>query len=189
MALTAAEIQQVLDAIAALGKKIDGLPTATNLSGTNWLEILQGGVSKKISPELISLPGKLTITPVVTDGDGTAGDFTLMYQITGNIVDVSGFCREYEVADGDNVLTVELDLTGTALEPAANFTGAFQLTGVAMVSSLTDDGGTEVVQVIAIATVTASKKLQITLVLEAALSGSTFLTGVSFGIKYELVVT
>jgi hypothetical protein len=133
--------------------------------------------------------GKLTITPVVTDGDGTADDFTLMYQITGNIVDVSGFCRDYEVADGDDTLTVQLDLTGTALEPAANFTGAFQLTGGAMVSDLTDDGGTEVVQAIAINTVSGTKKLQIGLGLEAALSGSTFLTGVSFGIKYELVVT
>jgi hypothetical protein len=189
MALTTAEIQQVLDAIAALGKKIDGLPTATDLSGTNWLEILQGGVSKKISPELISLPGKLTITPVVTDGDGTAGDFTLMYQITGNIVDVSGFCRDYEIADGDATLAVQLDLTGTALEPAANFTGAFQLTGGAMVSDLTKDGGAEVVQAIAIATVTGSKKLQIALTLQTALSGTTYITLVSFGIKYELVVT
>jgi hypothetical protein len=189
MALTAAEIQQVLDAIAALGKKIDGLPTATNLSGTNWLEILQDGVSKKVSPELISLPGKLTITPVVTDGDGTAGDFTLMYQITGNIVDVSGFCRDYEVADGDATLSVELDLTGTALEPDSNFTGGFQLTGGAMVSNLSQSTGAEVVQTISIVTVTATKKIQIILTLEAALSGVTYITGVSFGIKYELVVT
>jgi hypothetical protein len=133
--------------------------------------------------------GKLTITPVVTDGDGTAGDFTLMYQITGNIVDVSGFCREYEIADGDGLLTVELDLTGTPLEPAANFTGGFQLTGGAMVSSLSTNGGTEVVESIGINTVSGTKKLQIGLGLEAALSGTTFLTGVSFGIKYELVVT
>jgi hypothetical protein len=133
--------------------------------------------------------GKLTITPVVTDGDGTALDFTLMYQITGNIVDVSGFCREYEIADGDDLLTVELDLTGTPLEPAANFTGAFQLTGGVMVTDLSAGGGADVVQSITITTVPSSKKLQVSLSLESAMSGDTYLTGVSFGIKYELVVT
>ena len=58
-----------------------------------------------------------------------------------------------------------------------------------MVSELSTNGGADVVQSIAINTVSASKKLQIGLGLEAALSGSTFLTGVSFGIKYELVIT
>jgi hypothetical protein len=133
--------------------------------------------------------GKLDITPVVTDGDGTAGDFTLMYQITGNIVDVTGFCRDYEIADGDDTLTVQLDLTGTALEPAANFTGAFQLTGGATTPDLSSGGGADVVQSITISTVPSSKKLQVSLGLEAALSGTVYLTGVSFGIKYEIVVT
>jgi hypothetical protein len=131
--------------------------------------------------------GKLTITPVVTSGTGTATDFTLMYQITGNIIDVSGFCRTYELADGDDTLSVTLDLTGTPLEPAANFTGAFQLTGGAMVSELSSSG--DVVQDITINTLTASKKLQIGLTLEAALSGNTYGPSVSFAIKYERVVT
>jgi len=177
-----------LTVLPALGEfpAADDLMYVVDVSDTS--ESSQG-TSKAVEFSDIIQAGKLSITPVVTDGDGTAGDFTLMYQITGNIVDVSGFCRDYEVADGDATLSVELDLTGTALEPAANFTGAFQLTGGAMVTDLSDDGGTEVVQSIAIATVTTSKKLQIILTLEAALSGSTFLTGVSFGIKYELVVT
>lgn len=147
------------------------------------------GTSKAVEFSDIMQAGKLTITPVVTDGDGTADDFTLMYQITGNIVDVSGFCRGYEIADGDNTLTVELDLTGTALEPAANFTGAFQLTGGADVADISVGGGADVVQSITINTVTASKKLQIGLGLQAPLSGDTYATSVSFGIKYELVVT
>jgi hypothetical protein len=147
------------------------------------------GTSKAVEFSDIMAAGKIEISPVVTDGDGTATDFTLMYQITGNIVDVSGFCREYEIADGDDVLTVELDLTGTALEPAANFTGAFQLTGGAAFSEHSQGGGTDVLQSISINTVTLTKKLQIAVSLEAPLSGDTFNTTMSFSIKYERVVT
>jgi hypothetical protein len=147
------------------------------------------GTSKAVEFRRIMRVGKLTITPVVTDGDGSADDFTLMYQITGNIVDVSGFCRTYTIEDGDDILAVELDLTGTALEPAANFTGAFQLTGGAMTPNLSKGGGSDVVQAISINTVSGTKKLQIGLGLQAPLSGDTYATSVSFGIKYELVVT
>jgi hypothetical protein len=132
--------------------------------------------------------GKLTITPVVTTGTGTATDFTLMYQITGNIIDVSGFCREYEIADGDDVLTVQLDLTGTPLEPVADFTGAFQLTGGATFAEHSQGTGADVLQSISINTVTSTKKLQIAVTLEAPLSGDTFNTSLSFSIKFERVV-
>ena len=145
------------------------------------------GTSKAVEFSDILQAGKLTITPVVTDGDGTAGDFTLMYQITGNIVDVSGFCRSIEIADGDQGLEADLDLTGTPLEPAANFTGGSQLTGGANVYNL--GNGTDIVSNVIIKTQTGTKKLGIEIQLEAQLSGNTFDTIVSFSIKYELVVT
>lgn len=145
------------------------------------------GTSKSVEFGDILKAGKLTITPVVTTGSGTADNFTLMYQIIGNIVDVSGFCRAYEIADGDDELIVELDLTGTPLEPAVNFTGASQLTGGAILGYL--GNGSDVVQECVIKTVTGAKKLEFTLGLEASLSGNTFNITVSFGIKYELVVT
>jgi hypothetical protein len=145
------------------------------------------GTSKAVEFSDIMQAGKLTITPVVTDGDGSAFDFTLMYQIMGNIVDVSGFCRSFEIADGDDVLEADLDLTGTPLEPAANFTGSIQLTGGANVSIL--GNGTDIVSSIIIKTQTGTKKLTIETRLEAPLSGNTFDNIVSFGIKYELVVT
>jgi hypothetical protein len=146
------------------------------------------GTSKAVEFSDIMSSGKLTITPVVTDGDGTALDFTLMYQITGNIIDVSGFCREYEIADGDDVLTVQLDLTGTPLEPVADFTGAFQLTGGATFAEHSQGTGADVLQSISINTVTSTKKLQIAVTLEAPLSGDTFNTSLSFSIKFERVV-
>jgi hypothetical protein len=145
------------------------------------------GTSKAVEFSDIMQAGKLTITPVVTDGDGTADNFTLMYQITGNIVDVSGFFRSFLIEDGDQGLEADLDLTGTPLEPAANFTGGSQLTGGANVSSL--GNGTDIVSNVIIKTQTGTKKLGIEIQLEAQLSGNTFDTIVSFSIKYELVVT
>lgn len=53
MALTNAEIQQVLDAIAALGKKVADLPTASELVGNELAEVSQGGVSKKTALDSI----------------------------------------------------------------------------------------------------------------------------------------
>jgi hypothetical protein len=100
MALTNAEIQQVLDAIAALGIKIGDLPDSDTLTGAELIEILQGGESKKVDLDsILALLGELPTggeyTPVVSSVDTlNSGTATIpqdwKYIKVGDIVSVNG---------------------------------------------------------------------------------------------------
>ena len=127
MALTSAEIQQVLDAIAALGKKIDALPTATNLNGVTWLELLQDGVSKKVAPDTIASSG--TYTPTVSDESNLTASVTdVMYTKIGNNVSISGKLN-VTLDGGANNGTFKFDLT-SSIQPNNDWDGNELLSAV-----------------------------------------------------------
>jgi len=124
MALTNAEIQQVLDAIAALGKEVGDLPDSSELVGDELVEVSQGGVSKKADLDsFLALLGIQTATdfaPTVTDLVG--GTFTVTnFLITdlGGIVEFS-FAGRFDLAAATTSGSCKIDLP-TAFQPTVNW--------------------------------------------------------------------
>lgn len=135
------------------------------------------GLIKKflVAKNTVTSSGSFTITPDVTLGTGAVDDFMFDYIKVGGKVLLTFLCRSYVITVGEATTRVELDLTGTAAEPSANFASGFLFKGSVNTGSY-NAGGVNVVQDCAISTVSGTKKIQIVLNTEANVSGSDFET-------------
>ena len=143
------------------------------------------GTSKQIEFGEIAQMAKITITPVVTIGTGSVDDFVGTMTRIGNNVIFNFFCRDFQIANGESVTGVTLDLTGTGFEPTSNFTTAFQVYGNALAFSL--NTGSDTVQDSVLATVPSRKNLIIGVTLTANTTGYTTIIGGSA--SWEIVPT
>lgn len=132
------------------------------------------GTSKQMQRETLLDAGTFTLTPDVTAGTGAVDDFMFDYIKVGGKVILTFFCRSYVITVGEATTTVELDLTGTAAEPSANFASGFLFKGSVSSGTLSTATGTNVLQNIGISTVSGTKKIQIVLNTEVNVSGSDF---------------
>ena len=128
---------------------------------------------------------KVTITPVVTIGTCSVDDFVGTMTRIGNNVIFNFFCRDFQIANGEDTTSVTIDLTGTGFEPTSNFTTAFQVYGNALAFSL--NTGSDTVQDSVLATVPSSKNLIIGVTLTANTTGYTTIIGGSA--SWEIVPT
>jgi hypothetical protein len=144
------------------------------------------GTSKSVEFGEILKTGRLTISPVITDGSGSSDDFTVDYFIIGGKVFLNGFTRSFVIADGDATLEATLDLTGTAVEPSDNFSGSFGVVGGATTQNLNGSAGADVVEAVSLATLDSTKKLQVVIGLTAAMSGSDYDTTFSFYCSFDI---
>ena len=133
-ALTEDQILQVVAYLAENGVKITELSAADAATGTELFEVVQSGVSKKMTAAqvvaLVDSPTYAleTITPVITIGAGSAFDFDCVFRKEGNFVSFDGICRGVTVAgtETSTVLTLELP---ASFAPAADFTTSAQFFG------------------------------------------------------------
>jgi hypothetical protein len=125
MALTSAEIQQVLDAIAALGLKITGLQNADTLTGDELIELSQDGNSVKTTISnllaLVNLPTTdTTFVPTITDEvNGTFTITNFKIKRVGNICTFS-FAGRFDLEGGETSGAAKFDLP-TLFQPSANW--------------------------------------------------------------------
>ena len=131
------------------------------------------GLIKKflVAKNTVTSSGSFTLTPDVTAGTGAVDDFRFDFIKVGGKVMLTFRCRSFVIATGEATTAVELDLTSTAAEPAANFASGFLFTGSVNTPNFSAGGGADVVQVVSISTVIGTKKLQIALGLEANATG------------------
>jgi hypothetical protein len=160
MALTSAEIQQVLDAIAALGLKITGLSNADTLTGDELIELSQDGNSVKTTISnllaLVNLP-KTDTTFVPTITAQVNGVFTITNFKIKRVGDIGtfSFAGRFDLEGGETSGNAKFDLP-TLFQPSANWASQ---TDVNVIMSGTnriftancfiaaDDSGTKLLQV------------------------------------------
>lgn len=156
------------------GRKLPVLPTLADFPETGDILYVVDvsdtsespqGTSKQMQRGTLLDVGAFTVTPDVTAGSGAVDDFNFDYFKIGGKVILTFLCRSYVITVGESTTTVQLDLTGTAAEPSANFSTGFNYKGSVNTGSYSSSGN--VVQDIAINTVAGTKKLQVILSTEA----------------------
>lgn len=154
---------------------------ATRYNVGSWSELERKYL---VAKNLFGISGQLTITPEVTAGSGSVNDFNIDYFIIGGKAFINLFCRSFLVAVGEATTTVTLDLTGTEIAPSSDFGSAFGFTGAANPSAYSSAGNS--VQVCTVNTVSGSKKIQVSLTLDANASGNDYETGIGGSISITI---
>lgn len=192
MALTNAEIQQVLDAIAALGKEVADLPDSSELVGDELVEVSQGGVSKKADLDsILALLGTLptsgisTITPVITVGTGSCTDVTISFIRVGDRVHFQFYTRTLTIPVGEAAIQLTVDLTGTGFEPSTDFAGTGDVFGICRPANVIN-GPNEMASA-AVESDGVSKKIKIGVGLTANASISPFSPAVTGSGSYSIL--
>ena len=143
------------------------------------------GTSKQMERETLLDAGTFTLTPDVTAGTGTVNNFNFDYIKVGGKVLLTFLCRQYQVEVGEGGTDVQLDLTGTPAEPAANFATSGGYKGSISIG-IYNDANSNIVSVIATTTVSGTKKIQISLNIESNVTGSPFDTSIGGAITITI---
>lgn len=132
------------------------------------------GTSKQMQRGTLLDVGQFTVTPDVTTGTGTSTDFTFNFIKVGSKAILSFFSEVLEIPVGEQILKIQIDLTGTSAEPAANFIGPYSFTGSINQYDVNLGTASILLANAAVFSVDGTKKISVVLGTDALVSGSNY---------------
>lgn len=144
---------------------------ATRYNVGSWSELERKYL---VAKNIFGVSGQFTVTPDVTTGTGTSTDFTFNFIKVGSKAILSFFSEVLEIPVGEQILKIQIDLTGTSAEPAANFIGPYSFTGSINQYDVNLGTASILLANAAVLSVNGTKKILVVLGTDALVSGSNY---------------